>query len=84
MRFNAAVLHEVGKPLAIERVELGALQPFDVLVRVHASGLCHTDLEVMQGTEFHPLDGQRLANLMKDCCVEPHRRSVDPALWARQ
>jgi len=55
MRFNAAVLHEVGKPLAIERVELGALQPFDVLVRVHASGLCHTDLEVMQGSLAYPL-----------------------------
>jgi len=55
MQFNAAVLHEVGKPLVIEQVELGALQPFDVLVRVRASGLCHTDLEVMQGSLAYPL-----------------------------
>ena len=50
MRFDAAVLHEVGEPLVIEQVELADLQPFDVLVRVRASGLCHTDLEVMQGS----------------------------------
>ena len=55
MHFKAAVLHEVGKPLTIEQVELGDLQPFDVLVRVHASGLCHTDLEVMQGSLAYPL-----------------------------
>ncbi len=55
MQFQAAVLHEVGRPLVIEQVELGDLQPFDVLVRVHASGLCHTDLEVMQGSLRYPL-----------------------------
>lgn len=55
MKFDAAVLHEVGKPLVIEQVELGELKPFDVLVRVHASGLCHTDLEVMQGNLAYPL-----------------------------
>ncbi|MBM3491154.1 MAG: Zn-dependent alcohol dehydrogenase [Alphaproteobacteria bacterium] len=55
MQFRAAVLHEVGKPLAIEEVELAAFKPSDVLVRLHASGLCHTDLEVMQGSLRYPL-----------------------------
>ena len=55
MQFRAAVLHEVGKPLAIERITLGALKPWDVLVRVRASGLCHTDLEVIQGSLAYPL-----------------------------
>ncbi len=55
MRFDAAVLHEVGEPLVIEQVELADLQPFDVLVRIRASGLCHTDLEVMQGSLAYPL-----------------------------
>lgn len=55
MRFQAAVLHEVGEPLVIEDVELGELKPFDVLVQVRASGLCHTDLEVMQGSLAYPL-----------------------------
>jgi S-(hydroxymethyl)glutathione dehydrogenase/alcohol dehydrogenase len=52
---RAAVLHEVGAPLAIERVEIGLLGPRDVLVRLGASGLCHTDLEVMRGSLAMPV-----------------------------
>ncbi|HZQ60332.1 MAG TPA: Zn-dependent alcohol dehydrogenase [Casimicrobiaceae bacterium] len=55
MRFRAAVLHEIGKPLVIERVQCAPLHPGDVLVRVRASGLCHTDLEVMHGTVQRPV-----------------------------
>jgi S-(hydroxymethyl)glutathione dehydrogenase/alcohol dehydrogenase len=55
MKFKAAVLHKVGGPLTIEDVESGPLKPSDVLVRIHASGLCHTDLEVIQGSLGYPL-----------------------------
>src|SRR3954470_17702518 len=55
MKFRAAILHEVDRPLSIETVALGPLQPTDVLVRVKASGLCHTDLEVMQGSLAYPM-----------------------------
>jgi S-(hydroxymethyl)glutathione dehydrogenase/alcohol dehydrogenase len=55
MQMNAAVLYEVDKPLVIERVDLAALQPGDVLVKIGASGLCHTDLEVMRGSLRLPL-----------------------------
>ncbi len=55
MRYRAAVLHQVGQPLVIEEVEIGDLQQGDVLVRMGASGLCHTDLEVMQGALAYPL-----------------------------
>jgi len=55
MRFHAAVLHKVGKPLVVEPLEMGALGPDDVLVRLGASGLCHTDLEVMTGSLAYPL-----------------------------
>jgi S-(hydroxymethyl)glutathione dehydrogenase / alcohol dehydrogenase len=55
MRFKAAVLHKVGGPLAIEEIEAGPLKPGDVLVRIRASGLCHTDLEVIQGSLYYPL-----------------------------
>lgn len=55
MRFNAAVLHAVGSPLAIERLNVGALGPDDVLVRLGASGLCHTDLEVIDGSLAYPM-----------------------------
>ena len=55
MRFRAAVLHQVDAPLRVQEVEIAALRPGDVLVRVRASGLCHTDLEVMQGALAYPL-----------------------------
>jgi S-(hydroxymethyl)glutathione dehydrogenase/alcohol dehydrogenase len=55
MKFRAAVLNQVGAPLAIEEIELGKLGPTDVLVRVRASGLCHTDLEVIEGALAYPL-----------------------------
>ena len=55
MKFRAAVLHEVGKPVVIEEVEIGGLGAGDVLVRIGATGLCHTDLEVKQGSLARPL-----------------------------
>jgi Zn-dependent alcohol dehydrogenase len=39
MKFRAAVLHEVGQPVAIEEVELAKLGETDVLIRVGATGL---------------------------------------------
>jgi S-(hydroxymethyl)glutathione dehydrogenase / alcohol dehydrogenase len=55
MRFRAAVLRRVDEPLRIETVDLASLAPGNVLIRNHASGLCHTDLEVMQGSQVYPL-----------------------------
>ena len=55
MRFKAAILKKVSEPLEIEEVELISLAPNDVLIRNYASGLCHTDLEVMQGSLTYPL-----------------------------
>jgi S-(hydroxymethyl)glutathione dehydrogenase / alcohol dehydrogenase len=52
MRFQAAVLHRADEPLRIETVELERVGPHDVLIRNDASGLCHTDLEVMQGARL--------------------------------
>jgi S-(hydroxymethyl)glutathione dehydrogenase/alcohol dehydrogenase len=55
MRFQAAVLHRASEPLRIETVDLEHIGPHDVLIRNHASGLCHTDLEVMEGSQAYPL-----------------------------
>jgi S-(hydroxymethyl)glutathione dehydrogenase/alcohol dehydrogenase len=52
---RAAVLHAVGKPLVVEPLDLAPLRSHDVLVRLRASGLCHTDLEVMHGSLQLPL-----------------------------
>jgi S-(hydroxymethyl)glutathione dehydrogenase/alcohol dehydrogenase len=53
--YRAAVLHEARTPLAIEQVSATALAPSDVLVRVRAAGLCHTDLEVIDGSLRYPM-----------------------------
>jgi S-(hydroxymethyl)glutathione dehydrogenase/alcohol dehydrogenase len=46
---HAAVLRQVGAPMTVETVTWGPLAPGDVLVRVRAASLCHTDLEVIEG-----------------------------------
>lgn len=55
MTFNAAVLRAVGDPLKIEKVEIRNLGDRDVLVRVKATSLCHTDLEAVEGQLGTPL-----------------------------
>lgn len=52
---RAAVMREPGKELTIETVELGPLKPGDVLVKIGASSICHTDLEVLEGQLKYPL-----------------------------
>jgi S-(hydroxymethyl)glutathione dehydrogenase / alcohol dehydrogenase len=55
MKFRAAILHRPNTPITVETVELGALQPGDALVRIRAAGLCHTDLEVIEGQLVYPM-----------------------------
>src|SRR3981081_482336 len=55
LQYDAAVLHQTGAPLAIERVSATALGSSDVLVRIRAAGLCHTDLEVIEGSLRYPM-----------------------------
>jgi S-(hydroxymethyl)glutathione dehydrogenase / alcohol dehydrogenase len=55
VNFQAAVLNQINRPLTIETLEMAPLAPGDVLVRIRASGLCHTDLEVIQGSLAYPL-----------------------------
>jgi S-(hydroxymethyl)glutathione dehydrogenase/alcohol dehydrogenase len=46
---RAAVLTEVGGPLAIEEVVIDNPGPREVLIRTAASGLCHSDLHYVDG-----------------------------------
>jgi propanol-preferring alcohol dehydrogenase len=46
---RAAVAHGLGQPLAIEHVPVPVPGPGEVLVRIRASGICHTDLHAVQG-----------------------------------
>jgi len=54
VRFQAAVLHGVDRPLAVKEVELPDPAVGEVLIRNRASGLCHTDLEVIEGRMGYP------------------------------
>jgi S-(hydroxymethyl)glutathione dehydrogenase / alcohol dehydrogenase len=55
MKFRAAVLRKTNAPMDIEKLDMAPLAPGDVLVRMRASGLCHTDLEAIQGALAYPL-----------------------------
>src|SRR5215212_1582578 len=62
MKIKAAVLDRMGaetpyassKPLRIETVELDPPGPGEVLVRIKAAGLCHSDLSVINGDRPRP------------------------------
>jgi S-(hydroxymethyl)glutathione dehydrogenase / alcohol dehydrogenase len=51
MRIRAAVLEEFGSPLAVQDVELAGPGPGEVLVRLLACGVCHTDLYTASGAD---------------------------------
>ncbi len=53
--FSAAVLRRPANAIGIEEVHLDALQPSDVLIKLGASGICHTDLEVQRGDLTAPM-----------------------------
>lgn len=46
---RAALLHEFGKPLTIDEVPVPVPQPDEVLVKVEATGVCHSDLHMAKG-----------------------------------
>lgn len=55
LQFRAAVLHQSCTPLMIEHVSSPAPSASDVVVRMRAASLCHTDLEVIDGSLRYPL-----------------------------
>jgi len=46
---RAAVVHAFGEPLSIEEVPIPVPGPGEVLVRIVATGVCHTDLHAADG-----------------------------------
>ncbi|MGM1064701.1 zinc-binding dehydrogenase [Saccharothrix sp. Mg75] len=55
MRTRGAVLTAVGGPLEVLDLELDPPGPGEVLVKVGATGLCHSDLSVIDGSRIRPL-----------------------------
>lgn len=55
MKVRAAVLRAVNEPIGIETLELQEPQAGEVLVRVVAAGVCHSDWHLVTGDTGHPL-----------------------------
>jgi S-(hydroxymethyl)glutathione dehydrogenase/alcohol dehydrogenase len=51
VKVRAAVLEEFGKPLVVQEVDLAEPKAGEVLVRLGACGVCHTDLYTASGAD---------------------------------
>ena len=51
MKIRAAVLEEFGRPLVVQEVDLAEPKAGEVLVRLVACGVCHTDLYTASGAD---------------------------------
>ncbi|GAA0890149.1 S-(hydroxymethyl)glutathione dehydrogenase/class III alcohol dehydrogenase [Rhodanobacter soli] len=51
MKSRAAVAWEAGKPLSIEQVDVAGPKAGEVLVRIVATGVCHTDAFTLSGAD---------------------------------
>jgi S-(hydroxymethyl)glutathione dehydrogenase/alcohol dehydrogenase len=82
---RAAVAYEVGQPLVVEEVEPLPVGPRDVLVRIAASGICHTDLNVIQGRSALPIPivpGHEACGLVEEVGAEVRRVGVGDRVLA--
>ena len=76
---RAAVAYDAGAPLVVESLPLPEIRPRDVLVRLGASGICHTDLNVINGLSALPLPlvpGHEGCGVVEE--VGPEVRRVQP------
>lgn len=55
MQIQAAILHQPNTPFSIETVSLDAPKPGEVLVKIAACGVCHSDYHLLTGTTKHPM-----------------------------
>jgi NDMA-dependent alcohol dehydrogenase len=63
MRSRAAILYEYGRPWSVEEFELDPPRVGEVLVRLAATGLCHSDEHIRQGKLAPPPDVLRAIGL---------------------
>ncbi|WP_067186883.1 alcohol dehydrogenase catalytic domain-containing protein [Microtetraspora niveoalba] len=92
MRIRGAVLEEIGRarpyaasrPLSICELELDPPGPGELLVRIEAAGVCHSDLSVVDGNRVRPVPmllGHEAAGVVERVGpgvddIEPGRRVV--------
>ena len=55
MQMQAAVLNEFNTPFQIDTVDLAPPQAGEVLIKMAAAGVCHSDWHVVEGFSYFPL-----------------------------
>jgi alcohol dehydrogenase len=81
---GAATPYASSRPLTVEDLELAGPGPGELLVRIEAAGLCHSDLSVVNGSRPRPLPmllGHEAAGIVEEvgdgvASVEPGQRVV--------
>ncbi|MHB1513036.1 MAG: S-(hydroxymethyl)glutathione dehydrogenase/class III alcohol dehydrogenase [Acidiferrobacter sp.] len=80
MDVRAAVAYAADQPLQVETVQLDGPRAGEVLVEIHATGVCHTDAYTLSGTDpeglFPTILGHEGAGVVVE--VGPGVRSVRP------
>ncbi len=76
MRMKAVRLVEVGRPLEMQEIPVPEVGPRDVLVRVKAAGICHSDVHYRAGVSpVHPIPltlGHEVAGVVEQVGAEVH------------
>lgn len=54
-RSKAVVARELGRPVSVEQIEVQAPRHGEVMIRLAACGVCHSDLSATNGTIAYPL-----------------------------
>jgi alcohol dehydrogenase len=78
MKIRAAILNSMGapppysesKPVSIETIELDDPGPGEVLVKIAAAGLCHSDLSIINGDRPRPMPmviGHEASGIVEKC-----------------
>lgn len=87
MKIHGAVLEEVGRaapyaesvPLTISELELDEPQDTELLIRMEAAGVCHSDLSVVNGDRARPVPmllGHEAAGIVES--VGPEVQGIEP------
>src|SRR5580704_1586413 len=79
VKVRAAVCHAFNQPLAVEDVQLQEPAEGEVMVRVSACGVCHSDISFIDGAWDGPLPavyGHEVAGFVEE--VGPAVESVKP------
>jgi propanol-preferring alcohol dehydrogenase len=67
---KAMVLEKAGQSLVLKTVPVPGPSPYQVLVKIIACGVCHTDLHILDGELAHPrlplIPGHEEVTLLKE------------------